>query len=151
MSSKPSGVFISMSVPSRYVQKWAPWLDDAVEERLALDALAHEPALHVRERHHDRVDPAVPDHLLELDEPRVLGRVIVVAHRALVDGRFSMVKGRTAVPPGPELRVRLRATGQAGARSTSPAACSNSRSISVSSAASPMTRGPLKFRRAEAK
>src|SRR6476619_2639581 len=26
MSLKPSGVFISMSVPSRYVQKWAPWL-----------------------------------------------------------------------------------------------------------------------------
>src|SRR6476469_8434922 len=25
MSLKPSGVFISMSVPRRYVQKWAPW------------------------------------------------------------------------------------------------------------------------------
>src|SRR5215212_8126222 len=25
MSSKPPGVFISMSVPRRYVQKWAPW------------------------------------------------------------------------------------------------------------------------------
>ena len=48
--------------------------DDAVEERLALDALAHEPALHVRDGDDDRVDPAVADHLLELDETRVLGR-----------------------------------------------------------------------------
>ena len=47
-------------------------VDDAVEERLALDALAHEPALHVRDGDDDRVDLAVADHLLELDEARVL-------------------------------------------------------------------------------
>ena len=74
MSWNPSGVFISMSVPSRYVQKCAPCVDDAVEEGLALDALAHEPALHVRDGDDERVDPAVADHRLELDEARVLGR-----------------------------------------------------------------------------
>ena len=62
---EPSGVFISMSVPSRYVQKWAPWRDDPVEEGPALDALAHEPALHVGEGDHDRVDPTVANHRLE--------------------------------------------------------------------------------------
>ena len=35
------------------MQKWAPWAIDAVEEGLALDALAHEPALHVGDRHDD--------------------------------------------------------------------------------------------------
>ena len=43
-------------------------VDDAVEERLRLDALAHEPALHVRDRDDERVDRAVADHALELFE-----------------------------------------------------------------------------------
>ena len=48
-----------------------------------MDALAHEPALHVREGDHERVDPAVADHLLQLEEARVLGVVgVVVAHRS---------------------------------------------------------------------
>ena len=46
--------------------------DHAVEERLALDALAHQPALHVRDGDDDRVDLAVADHLLELEEARML-------------------------------------------------------------------------------
>ena len=61
-------------------------VDDAVEERLALDALAHEPALHVGDRHDQRVDLAVADHRLELLESSVLGRVLrglVVGHRSL--------------------------------------------------------------------
>ena len=53
--------------------------DHAVEEGLTVDALAHEPALHVGEGDHDRVDPAVTDHRLELGETRVLGRVAVIA------------------------------------------------------------------------
>ena len=62
---------------------------DAVEEGLALDALAHQPALHVRDGHDDRVDLAVADHLLEFDEAGVLRAValIVVAHgRNLLPG-----------------------------------------------------------------
>ena len=55
--------------------------DDAVEEGLALDALAHQPALHVGDGDHERVDLAVADHLLEFDEPRVLDAVAgVVGH-----------------------------------------------------------------------
>ena len=54
------------------MQKWAPWDDDAVEECLALDALAHEPALHIGEGDHERVDLTVADHLLELDQAMVL-------------------------------------------------------------------------------
>ena len=68
-----------MSVPSRYVQKWAPWSIDAVEERLGLDALAHEPALHVGDGDDERVDPAVADHRLELGQPGVVRR-LVLAH-----------------------------------------------------------------------
>jgi hypothetical protein len=56
--------------------------DHAVEERLTLDALAHEPALHVRDGHHDGVDLAVANHLFELDETGML-RVVVVAHGSL--------------------------------------------------------------------
>ena len=58
--------------------------DHAVEERLALDALAHEPALHVGDRHDDRVDLPVADHLLELEQavmPRRHVVVVGVAHR----------------------------------------------------------------------
>ena len=47
-----------------------------------MDALAHEPALHVGERDHDRVDPPVADHRLEFGETGVLGVTgVVVAHR----------------------------------------------------------------------
>ena len=59
--------------------------DDAVEERLALDALAHEPALHVGDRHDDGVDLPVADHLLQLDEPGCFAGGVValgVAHVA---------------------------------------------------------------------
>ncbi len=59
--------------------------DDAIEERLALDALAHEPALHVGDGHHDRVDPPIADHALELGQAWVLRRAVlgpvVVGHR----------------------------------------------------------------------
>ena len=51
-------------------------VDDAVQERLALDALAHEPALHVRDRHDDRVDPAVTDPALERGQLLVLRAVL---------------------------------------------------------------------------
>ena len=67
--------------------------DHAVEERLAMDALAHEPALHVGEGDDDRVDPAVADHALELGEARVLGRVAVIA-----------VRRRSSVGPPPRAR-----------------------------------------------
>ena len=46
--------------------------DDAVEECLALDALAHEPALHVRDGDDQGVDLAVADHRLEFDEAGML-------------------------------------------------------------------------------
>ena len=80
--------------------------DDAVEERLALDALAHEPALHVRDGHHERVDRAVADHPLELEESRVLGGVpVVVAHaRSPVRCPVALVRGPTGKP------ARLRAS-----------------------------------------
>ena len=61
-------------------------VDHAVQECLALDALAHEPALHVRDRHDDRVDLALANPALELEEPKVLvglvsrGPVIRAAH-----------------------------------------------------------------------
>ena len=74
-----------MSVPSRYVQKCAPWAMTPSRNASALDALAHEPALHVGDGDDDRVDPPVADHGLELGEARVLGGVavvvVVVAHR----------------------------------------------------------------------
>ena len=54
--------------------------DHAIQERLALDALADEPALHVGDRDDDRVDLPVADHLLQLDESRVQV-LTVVAHR----------------------------------------------------------------------
>ena len=57
--------------------------DDPVEERLALDPLAHEPALHVGDGPDDRVDPPVADHALELRQAWVLGRVALVGHRGL--------------------------------------------------------------------
>ena len=60
------------------MQKWAPCDDDAVEERLALDALAHEPALHVGDGDDQGVDLPVADHLLELDEAMVLLAVALV-------------------------------------------------------------------------
>ena len=56
-------------------------VDDAVEERVALDALAHKPALHISQGHDDRVDPAVADHLLQFDQTRVLVVMSVGAHR----------------------------------------------------------------------
>ena len=119
--------------------------DDAVEERLALDALAHEPALHVGEGDDDRVDPAVADHRLELGEARVLGRVAVVASWSVIGLLVGArgCEGRPAAPAGP------RAIGSSGVRqavATSSAACSNSRSISVSSALSPMDARALEPR-----
>ena len=50
-------------------------VDDALEEGLGLDPLAHEPALHVGQGHDQGVDPAVPDHALELLEAGVLAGV----------------------------------------------------------------------------
>ena len=56
-----------------------PVIDGAVQEGLALDPLAHQPALHVGERHDERVDLPVADHPLELLEAGMLG-MAVVAH-----------------------------------------------------------------------
>ena len=56
-------------------------IDDAVEERLGLDALAHQPALHVGDRHDQGVDPPVADHGLELLEPGMVDGMVVVSHR----------------------------------------------------------------------
>ena len=44
-------------------------VDHPGEERLGLDPLAHEPALHVGDRDDQGVDPAVADHPLQLLEP----------------------------------------------------------------------------------
>ena len=59
-------------------------IDDAVEKGLGLDAFAHQPALHVREGHDERVDPAVADHGLELFETRMSRAldVLIGAHRS---------------------------------------------------------------------
>ena len=112
--------------------------DDAVEEGLALDALAHEPALHVGEGHDDRVDPPVADHALELGESWVPDRVavLVVAHRdsSWVDSRAGRRTGRPSVA-----RCTRR---QAVVAPSSPAARSNSRSISVSSASRALASRP---------
>ena len=70
-------------------------IDDAVQERLALDALAHEAALHVGDGDDDRVDPAVADGILELGETRVL--VVLVAH-GLSPARWLPRAGRVARP-----------------------------------------------------
>jgi hypothetical protein len=40
--------------------------DVLVDEVLRVDPLAHQPALHVGERHDDRVDPALGNLLLQL-------------------------------------------------------------------------------------
>ena len=56
-------------------------VDDAVEERLGLDALAHEPALHVGDRDDDRVDPALADPALELGQARVLAVAVASCAR----------------------------------------------------------------------
>lgn len=70
-------------------------VDHAVEEGLGLDALAHEPALHVRDGHDQGVDAAVSDHRLELVEHGVFAGVRLVAHRP------SHRCGGTDVPTGP--------------------------------------------------
>ena len=85
-------------------------VDDAVEERLRLDALAHEAPLHVRDRHDQRVDPAVPDHGLELLEHRVPGGGAAVgAHRPSSScGRFcrrTRLPGSCAPPPAGAPRI----------------------------------------------
>ena len=80
-------------------------VDDAVQERLALDALAHEPALHVGDRDDDRVDPALADPALELGEPRVLARRRA---RALA----SLMAGPPAADLGPEMSTGRRVTGR---------------------------------------
>ena len=67
-------------------------VDDALEEGLGLDALAHEPALHVGQGDDDGVDAPVADHLPQLLEllrdgvARAVGGVggaVLVAHRIL--------------------------------------------------------------------
>ncbi len=131
-------------------------VDDAVEERLGLDALAHEPTLHVRDGHDQRVDPTVADHRLQLFEPGVLLGVGLVAsaHGAsplcgLLAGRST--EGRPAEPGRPSGCLDV-AAGQAGVGPpSSSAACSNSRSSSVSCASAPMIFGPWKRVRAQPK
>ena len=82
--------------------------DDAVEEGLALDALAHEPALHVGEGDDDRVDAAVADHRLQLGEARMLGRTVgVFAHRSLVRRSIGPVATATGPPEDGPRRARL--------------------------------------------
>ncbi len=102
-------------------------VDDAVEERLGLDALAHQAALHVRDGDHERVDAPVPDHGLELLEAGVLG--VRLAHGAAFP---CMIGAGRTLPAGPDGRRGRCRVGQA---LICPAATSNSRSISVSSAA----------------
>ena len=60
-------------------------VDDPVEEGLRLDALAHQPALHVGDRDDDRVDLTVANEALELRQAGV-GLAVGVAHRAPRDG-----------------------------------------------------------------
>ena len=114
--------------------------DDAVQERLALDALAHQPALHVGDGDHDGVDPAVANHRLQLGQAGVLVGVtgVVVAHRV---GPLGVGGGWKAGRCGRPSSRRVAAwTRQAAA--SSPAARSNSRSISVSSASVPCAGDP---------
>ena len=70
-------------------------VDDAVEERLGLDALAHEAALHVGDRHDQRVDPTVRDHRPQLGQARVDGVMGVVAFvvRGVGVGRHRSLSG----------------------------------------------------------
>ena len=56
-------------------------VDDPAQEGLGLDALAHEPALHVGERDDQRVDLPVADHRLELFESGVLRVVVLRGHQ----------------------------------------------------------------------
>ena len=87
-------------------------VDDAVEERLGLDALAHEAALHVGDGDDQRVDPAVRDHGLQLGHAGVdaamgavafvMGGVGVGRHQFPSD---QCVGGRRGQPPGCELAV----------------------------------------------
>ena len=134
-----------------------PVVDDAVEERLALDALAHEPALHVGEGDDDRVDAPVADQLPSSASrgcfstcPSWLSACasMVVMARASCgdgegrrDGRPSSGAGWSVSGPRQAVAGPLR----------SSAARSNSFSISVSSASWPMTRGPWKRDLAQAK
>lgn len=103
--------------------------DDAVEERLALDALAHEPALHVGDGDHHRVDLARSDQVLEFDELGVLdGMAAVVAHEvpptwAGADRRAWVVNtwdGPSIVRPGARCARRYLAVIPPSATSTEP-------------------------------
>src|SRR5690349_17194041 len=59
-------------------------VDDTVEEGARGDALAHEPALHVRECDDERVHAAVVDARAELFESRMAaGGMLVVGHARL--------------------------------------------------------------------
>ena len=73
-------------------------VDHPGEERLGLDALAHQPALHVGDRHDQRVDPPVADHRLELEEPGMLGvAVVFLAHAVLLRLLGWLLGGHPAV------------------------------------------------------
>ncbi len=71
-----------------------PVIDDSLEKRLGLDALAHEATLHVREGDDDGVDAPVSNHLAQLVElpgdgvARTVagggGGAVLVAHRILL-------------------------------------------------------------------
>ena len=131
MSLKPSGVFISMSVPRRYVQKWAPWLMTPSRNAWPWTRLPmSRPCMSVMATTIVSIRPSRTI-VLELDERGCLVVTVVVAHRDGLLGRVCWMRGPAAVPAGPRC-ARTVSGYVAGA--SSPAACSNSRSISVSSA-----------------
>ena len=76
-------------------------VDHALHERLGLDPLAHEAALHVCEGHDQRVDAPVADHRLELLLSRVLRGVTAPAR--VIALRFErghgISSGSTRLPP----------------------------------------------------
>ena len=75
-------------------------VDDAAEEGLALDALAHQAALHVGQRDHQRVDAAVADLLVQQGALGVQRLVVVARHgvRILRDAkRADRTAGRPAL------------------------------------------------------
>ena len=118
-----------------------PVADDAVEERLALDALAHEPTLHVGDRDHDRVDPTVADHRLQLQETGVTGRVVLVAHPILRGSDRLAVSRASWSRWGRRSRTRPAATAHPDAGRSPPRGASSRHRWSRPGAGSIRSRG----------
>ena len=137
MSAKPSGVFISMSVPRRYVQKCAPWSMTPFRNASPWTRLPmSRPCMSVIATmivsiRPSRTQPSSSTRLGCLS-PWPPASLLMTALLRSPD----MMTGRRIAPAGPSDCVVRQA------RAISPAACWNSFSISESCSAVPWRHGP---------